>query len=169
MPARRLFPALGGARHAAAAQRIADACLAWRGSPVLLKGRSIAYAEPGASPKDWRGRDFLSELRRLGASVRPAAATVRPGEVLVQAIFLRPRAYTGRIKLEPAEITAAQRLARQADVAVVVSFGSPFVLADFPSRSGLCAFSHIAASQRAAAQALLGRIPVGGRMPAGLQ
>jgi hypothetical protein len=46
----------------------------------------------------------------------------------------------------------------------VISFGSPFVLADFPG-TGLCAFSHISAAQRATAQALLGRIPVMGRMP----
>ena len=72
---------------------------------------------------------------------------------------------SGRIKLGPAEFAAALRLARQADEAVVVSFGSPFVLADFPGQPGLCAFSHIAAAQRAAARALLGRIPVMGRMP----
>ena len=80
-------------------------------------------------------------------------------------IFLRPRAYSGRIKLEPAEASTALRLARQADAAVAVSFGSPFVLADLTGLPGLCAFSHIAASQRAAARALLGRIPVKGHMP----
>jgi beta-glucosidase-like glycosyl hydrolase len=166
MPARRRLPAVGGARHAALAQRMADSCLAWRDAPASLKGRRIVYAEPGSTPKDWRGREFLSELRRLGATVRPASGALRPGEALALGIFLRPRAYSGRIKLEPAEISAALRLARRADETVVVSFGSPFVLADFCGQPGLCAFSHIAVSQRAAAQALLGRIPVTGRMPA---
>lgn len=165
MPARRLLSAVGGARHEALAQRIAESCLAWHGKPLSLAGRRLAYAEPGASAKDWRGRDFISELRRCGASVRPASGDMRPGETLVQGTFLRPRAYTGRIKLSPEEVAAARRLARQADASVVVSFGSPFVLADFPGQPGLCAFSHIAASQRAAARALLGRIPVTGRMP----
>jgi beta-glucosidase-like glycosyl hydrolase len=165
MPAWRLLSAAGGARHEALAQRMSDSCLAWRGKPVSLQGRRIAYAEPGASPKDWRGRGFLSELRRLGASVRTASGAARPGEILVLGTFLRPRAYSGRIKLEPAEVSAALRLARRADAAAVVSFGSPFVLADFPGRPGLCAFSHIAAAQRSAARALLGRIPVMGRMP----
>jgi len=31
----------------------------------------------------------------------------RPGEVLILGLFLRPRAYSGRIKLEPAELAAA--------------------------------------------------------------
>jgi beta-glucosidase-like glycosyl hydrolase len=168
MPARRLLSAVGGARHGAAAQKMADAALAWSGKPVSLKGRRIAYAEPGARAQAWRGRDFLCELRRLGASVRPASGAARPEEVLVLGIFLRPRAYSGRITLGPAEAAAALRLARQAHEAVVVSFGSPFVLADFPGRPGLCAFSHIAAAQRAAAKALLGRVPVTGRMPVDL-
>ena len=168
MPARRLLSAVGGTRHEAVAQTMADSCLAWRGKPVSLKGRRIAYAEPGAQPKAWQGQDFLSELRRLGASVRLVSDAVRPDEALVFGVFLRPRAYSGRIKLAPAEVSAALRLARRADEAVVVSFGSPFVLADFPDQPGLCAFSHIAAAQRAAARALLGRIPVRGRMPVGL-
>jgi hypothetical protein len=147
------------------AQEISDSCLAWRGKPVSLKGRPIAYAEPGARLESGRGQDFLSELRRLGAPARPASGAARPGEILVLGVFLRPRAYSGRIKLEPAAVSEAMRLARQADTTVVVSFGSPFVLADFPDQPGLCAFSDIAPAQRAAARALLGRIPVMGRMP----
>ena len=165
MPARRLLSAVGGPRHEVLAQTMADSCLAWRGRPVSLQGRRIAYEEPGTRAEAWRGRDFLSELRRLGASVRPASGAARPGEVLVLGTFLRPRAYCGRITLGPAEASAARRLARAAAEAVVMSFGSPFVLADFPDQPGLCAFSHIAAAQRAAAKALLGRIPVTGRMP----
>ncbi|MCX5797213.1 MAG: hypothetical protein NTY77_17115 [Elusimicrobia bacterium] len=168
MPARRLLSAVGGARHEALAQKMADSCLAWRGQPASLKGRRIAYAEAGAEPKDGKGRGFLAELRRLGAEVRCVSGPARPDEVLVLGIFLRPRAYSGRIKLEPAEVSRAAALARQARETVVVSFGSPFVLADFPGRPGLCAFSNIAAAQRAAARALLGRIRVMGRMPVGL-
>ncbi len=165
MPARRFLSTVGGPKHEALAQALADSCLAWRGKPLSLSGRRIAYAEPGAEPTDRKGRDFLAELRRLGASVRVVSSVVRPDEVLVLGIFLRPRAYSGRITLWPAEVSAALRLARQADEAVVVSFGSPFILTDFQDQPGLCAFSHIAAAQRAAAKALLDRIPVTGRMP----
>ncbi len=164
LPKKALLPQVGGSRHAALAQKLADSCLAWRGTPAALKGRRLVYAEAGAGGR--RGRDFLAELRRLGASPRPASGAARPGEVLVLALFLRPRAYSGRIQLEPAELAAARSLARRFPEAVVVSFGSPFALADFPGLPGLCAFSGIAAAQRAAARALLGRVPVAGRMPA---
>jgi beta-glucosidase-like glycosyl hydrolase len=166
MPNKLLLAAVGGPRHEALAQELADSCLAWRGKPVSLKGRRIAYAEVGT--KSWRGRDFATELRRLDAAVRFTSGAVKPDEVLVLGVFLRPRAYSGRIKPDPAEVAKALALARGARETVVVSFGSPFVLADLPRLSGLCAFSHIAAAQRAAAKALWGRVPVRGRMPVGL-
>jgi hypothetical protein len=90
---------------------------------------------------------------------------VEPGEVLVLGIAVRPRAYSGRIKLEPAELARARALARRSRETVAVSLGSPFVLAGLPGLPGLCAFSDIPAAQRAAAKALLGRIPAAGRMP----
>ena len=156
---------VGGSRHERQAQRMAEACLAWHGCPSVLKGGKLAYVEPGVAPRDWLGRDFIAELRRAGISVRPVSGAARPGEALVAGIFLRPRAYCGRISLDPAGRAEVLRLAAQAPRTVVVSFGSPFILAAFPGHGGLCAFSGNAFAQRAAARALLGRIPAGGRMP----
>jgi beta-glucosidase-like glycosyl hydrolase len=167
MPRRDLLPEVGGARHAALARKLADSCLAWRGRPVSLRGRRLAYAEAGAGKL--RGREFMAELRRLGASLRPASGAPRPGEVLVLGLFLRPRAYSGRIQLEPSELSAARALTRRFRETVLVSFGSPFALSGFPGRPGLCAFSDIPAVQGAAARALLGRIRAAGRMPAAVQ
>ena len=48
----------------------------------------------------------------------------------------------------------------------VVSFGNPYLVADFPDvRSYLLAWSGSAASQRAAAAAMLGQAPIAGRIP----
>jgi beta-glucosidase-like glycosyl hydrolase len=156
MPRRDLLPEVGGARHAALARKLADSCLAWRGRPLTLRSRRLVYAEAGSG--ELRGREFAAELRRLGASLRPASGAARPGEVLVLGLFLRPRAYSGRIKLAPRELAAARSLARRFQEKVAVSFGSPFVLSDLPGLPGLCAFSDIPAAQGAAARALLGRI-----------
>jgi beta-glucosidase-like glycosyl hydrolase len=156
---------VGGPKHQKQAQSMAELCLAWHGRAVSLKSRRISYAEPGTGPEGWEGLEFLKELRRLGASVRPASGATRPGEVLVMGIFRRPRAYSGHISMGPAQARTALRLARQAEVAVVVPFGNPFVLVDLPGLSGLCAFCGNDAAQRAAAKALSGRIPVTGNMP----
>jgi beta-N-acetylhexosaminidase len=157
---------VGAAKHRELAERMAEACLAWNGRCSALAGRRLLYAEPGTAPRDWQGRDFLARLRSLGASVRPASeGSLRSGEPLVLGVFLKPRAYTGRIELGRRELAEARGLAAKAAESVVVCFGSPFVLAGFPESGGLCAFCDNAAAQRAAARALLGRASATGRMP----
>jgi beta-N-acetylhexosaminidase len=50
--------------------------------------------------------------------------------------------------------------------AVVVSFGSPYVAADFPSiENYICTYSNVQTSETAAAKALFGEIPFLGRLP----
>jgi beta-N-acetylhexosaminidase len=49
---------------------------------------------------------------------------------------------------------------------VVVSFGSPYVAADFPEiENYICAYSNVTTSEIAAAKALFGEIPFLGRLP----
>src|SRR5262249_18360611 len=49
---------------------------------------------------------------------------------------------------------------------VVVSFGSPYVAADFPEiESYICPYSKLITSDMAAAKALFGEIPFHGRLP----
>jgi beta-N-acetylhexosaminidase len=49
---------------------------------------------------------------------------------------------------------------------VVVSFGSPYVAADFPEiENYVCAYSNVMTSEMAAAKALFGEIPYPGRLP----
>ena len=59
-----------------------------------------------------------------------------------------------------------EELARRDIAHVVTVFGNPYVLRDFPdARAYLLAWSGAEVSQRAAAAALFGRIPITGRMP----
>jgi beta-N-acetylhexosaminidase len=59
-----------------------------------------------------------------------------------------------------------QELARQGTPHVVVSFGNPYLLADFPdARAYMLAWSGSQASQRAAARALFGEFDITGRTP----
>ncbi|HAM37063.1 MAG TPA: hypothetical protein DEB40_09860 [Elusimicrobia bacterium] len=164
-PDRRRLAAVGGRSHQAVAQRLFEACLAWSSAPALLRGRRLCYGEPGVGNRQWRGRAFVAELRRLGARVRPADGHCRAGEFLVLGSFMRPRAYSGRIGLDPATLAEARRLLSGAPEQVVAAFGSPFVVSDLRPVRGLCAFSASDGAQRAAARALWGAIPVTGRMP----
>lgn len=57
-------------------------------------------------------------------------------------------------------------LAAKRDKTVVVSFGSPYVAADFPEMENyICAYSNVITSEIAAAKALFGEIPFRGRLP----
>lgn len=162
---------VGGAEHRAAADRLAAACLAWgRHEPKQLPlPRRVRYLEPDADRiDDWQGHAFVDELRARGVTVDPYSES---GEGrLVVGCFLSPRAYTGRIRFSVEEQRPAQTALSSDPDAVLVSFGSPFVLDDFHGyRTGLCAFSPYEHSQRAAARALLAMQDVKGVMPVPLK
>lgn len=161
---------VGSRGHRCQAEAMARSCLAWADGPARL-GSRIAYAEPGCAPEEWQGLAFVEELKALGAEVRPAVGAPRQKETLVLGCLLTPRAYTGRIMFDEREEAApAQALIDAFGDAVIVSCGSPFVLEAFRGWSaGLCSFSSNEPAQRAAAAALLGRLPVTGRMPVTLK
>jgi hypothetical protein len=48
---------------------------------------------------------------------------------------------------------------------VAVSFGTPYVHRDVSSDAAMCVYDDSEASQRAAARALAGEIPMNGRLP----
>ncbi|MFA6029582.1 MAG: glycoside hydrolase family 3 N-terminal domain-containing protein [Elusimicrobiota bacterium] len=164
VPARR--PAdwrrvVGCPAHRRAAERIARAAMVRLG-PRAPAPRALRYLEAEEGPA--RGRFFLDELRRLGVRARPFRG---PGpEPLAAAVFLRPRAYSGRIRLEGRALARLRGALARERGAVLLSFGSPFVFDELPRWSvGLCAFTGIEAAQRAAARVLAGRAPAPGRMP----
>jgi beta-N-acetylhexosaminidase len=55
------------------------------------------------------------------------------------------------------------------DKTIVLAMGSPYPILSYPSiRSYLCAFSSVSTSERAAAKALFGEIPIHGKLPVSL-
>jgi beta-N-acetylhexosaminidase len=74
--------------------------------------------------------------------------------------------YQGKMTL-PEEFSGfIQDLAEARIPHVVVSFGNPYLLREFPDvRAYVLAWSSARVSQRAAARALLGSVPVEGRTP----
>jgi beta-glucosidase-like glycosyl hydrolase len=156
---RPAFSVVGGAAHRREAAPLFAACAAWVRPPSGPAPRRVAYFEPQAGARGpLSGAALLAALRRARVTVRVArGGKPRKGETLVAGIFVGPRAYSGRIRLDAASRARLVSALAAAPGAVAVSFGSPFVLSGLPARSAaLCVYSRAEAAQIAAAARLLG-------------
>ncbi len=90
----------------------------------------------------------------------------RSSALVIVGTYVRAVSYSGTIAL-PEEVSKfIQDLTKVGVPHVVVSFGNPYLIADFPGvRAYVLAWSGSAASQQAAADALLGGFDVRGRTP----
>ncbi len=111
------------------------------------------------------------ETRLLGPEVAPATAARIVAEargfthVLVSA-FVRVSGSKGTADMSPSLATLVRRLAEAPAPVVVVSFGSPYLLRQFPEVDAyLCAYGAARSSQRAAIGALFGEFAIRGRLP----
>ena len=168
-PKRPDISVVGCEAHRRAVEEMSTACLAWRQRPLAIPLRRedrVFYEELGtASQEDWKGAVFIEELRKLGIRVDN---TSPDADKMLIASFFRPRAFSGSINMDAREREYLRHRAREYRDVVGVSFGSPFVFQQLglPQLSAdLCAFSHTAAFQRAAARALCGFTEPGGTMP----
>ncbi len=137
----------------------------------------IAYADEANGSVG----QFLTDLLRQGGdtveyfrlwpmsgtlSYDTARATIARAPATVFVANVRPIASKGNIALPDslAQLITGTDAARPT---VLVSLGSPYLLNPTPTiRSYLVAWSGVRASERAVALALLGRVPIGGHLPA---
>jgi len=81
-------------------------------------------------------------------------------------MFSRLASSKGGVDLNPRHVQAVKALAAGGAKVVVVSFGSPYFLQNFPEVGGyLCAYRQPAEAQAAAAKALFGEVEVSGKLP----
>jgi hypothetical protein len=126
------------------------------------------------------GRTFDQRLRsvypRLTTEVvgRDTGAPVYEGllrqaqrsQLVVVSLYVTAVSYSGSVALPEEVQDFIQELAHRGIPHVVVSFGNPYLLADFPdARAYMLAWSGSQASQRAAAGALFGEFDITGRTP----
>ncbi len=171
-------------RQSAAASTQAYGTLQIEGSKLLC----VIFADDVRSDD---GRQLLRELRarvpdvrviyvdpRIAAGSAPELQTaVNAAENILVGIYMIPVAgravrkegTTSVNSISMPESTAAllqSILATKRSKTVVVSFGSPYVTADFPEiENYVCAYSNVITSEIAAAKALFGEIPFHGRLP----
>lgn len=142
--------------HADAAQGIAEASI------TQVRGECVA--EPTcfyvhvSDPKSMPGDVGLFE-KHLQTGI---------GRMVI-GVFWKPRAFAGETKLPAPLVERIEASLKQDPDAIVVSFSTPYILRQLPGvKNFVCAYGGCAASQRAAAWAVQGKIPFRGTLPVNL-
>ncbi|MCK5651894.1 MAG: glycoside hydrolase family 3 C-terminal domain-containing protein [Gemmatimonadetes bacterium] len=147
--------------------------LGTRTAPVL----SVTYRRPSdlMAGRVLNGRLRATYPRLVTAEVDPDTdpevyeallARARRSNLVVVSLHVTTVSYSGSVAV-PEEVTDFIKELAQAGVPhVVISFGNPYLIRDFPDvQAYLLAWSGAAVSQRAAARALFGELEIQGRLP----
>ncbi|MGZ5425595.1 MAG: glycoside hydrolase family 3 protein [Thermoanaerobaculia bacterium] len=104
--------------------------------------------------------------RSTPEETRAAVEAAKDADVVLVSLFVRTRSGLGKITVPEAGRVAIPQLLALAKPVVVVSFGSPYLLRDFPDlKTYLCAWGGQDIAQVAAVQALFGESAIGGKLP----
>ncbi len=172
--------------HAAVAREVAERSLTLlRNERAILPLRGTSTA--GVLSVTYRrandllaGRAFDARLRQTYPRLQSATllrdssqaeldqllARARQSDLVVVSLHVTAVSSAGSVAIPAATARFIQALAREGISHVVVSFGNPYLLREFPqAQAYLLAWSGSEASQQAAARALFGEVPVQGRTP----
>ncbi len=177
---------VGTPEHLEVAQEVADRSL------TLLRNEGDLLPLAGTGSADvlsityrrandlLAGRTFDARLRQTYSGLQTATVgrntrqdeyrrlldRARGSDLVVVSLHITAVSYAGSVAAPDEFVEFVQELARIGVPNVIVSFGNPYLLAEFPEvRSYLLAWSGSEVSQRAAAGALFGDVPVTGRTP----
>jgi beta-N-acetylhexosaminidase len=134
----------------------------------ICSGKGVLVAGPQ--------RVFLNEMRKLLPRVTVVPLKIVPSKKRRERDLARLAELAKRHRLVVVAVVnsyqawLAQRLRHKTDKPmVVVSFGSPYYLRNFPAVDAyICTYSYLASAQRAAARALCGQASITGRLPVNL-
>ncbi len=137
--------------------------ITYAGTDDILAGRVFNGA--------LRGGQFQLTQYRVDARTTPAEfaelkSIADSSDVIVASAYVFPRESAGSIGTEGGFSGFIEQLSKAGTNVIVVSLGSPYLFGAFPSSPAyLLAWGGSPVSQRAAAAALLGEIPISGRLP----
>ena len=172
--------------HLAVARRVADQSITVLKDerdllPLLGTPTANVYSVTYSRSTDLRaGRAFNSRLRQTyrrlrTASVEPDTEAAEYDRILSRArgmaltvvsLHVGVRTASGSVALPEPAVDFIRQLARQGRPHIVVAFGNPYLLTEFPEvGTYLTAWSGVPVSERAAVDAILGKIDVRGRAP----
>jgi beta-glucosidase-like glycosyl hydrolase/CubicO group peptidase (beta-lactamase class C family) len=133
-----------------------------RSDPSIIQGFPEDELAKRAVPTQtlWLGPEISEET-----ATRIVASAAEFTHVLAST-FARVGAFRGTADMPEAQARLLQRLQAAGRVLVVVSYGSPYLLRQFPEVPAyVCSYGWAESSQRAAISALFGEHAVGGRLP----
>ena len=108
----------------------------------------------------------ILDPRSTPDDVRAAVEAAKDADAVLVSLFVRTHSGLGTISVPQAGRTAVPELLALGRPVVAVSFGSPYLLRDFPDlRTYLCAWGGQDVAQVAAVQALFGESAIGGKLP----
>ena len=141
--------------------------------PLKLLLVSIA-----GDPDSYPGRVLEAELRRhvslenlrFDTKFAPISnfdmASLRSYDAVILALFVRVADRKGSVALPEEQAAAVHRVLAAETPAIVACFGSPYVIKNFPeAKTWVGVFSSADVAQKAAARAIFGQTPIGGRIP----
>ena len=182
----RMRAAVGVRPHLAVAREVANRSVTVLKDerdllPLLGTPTADVYSVTYRRANDLRaGRAFNAGLRRTYGRLRTAyadqettgreydeiLARARGMNLTVVSLHVGVRTASGSVALPEEAVEFVKRLARSGRPHMVVAFGNPYLLAEFPEvGTYLTAWSGVPVAERAAADAILGRIAVTGRAP----
>jgi len=139
--------------------------ITYAGASDLTAGREFDLALSSRAPGLRRAQ---ADARTSGAEYVALAAQADSADVIIVSAYVSPSAFSGSIGADTTFARFVEKTAAGKPV-ILISFGSPYLLAEFPSVSSyMLAWGGAPVSQRAAALALLGEREIGGRLPISL-
>jgi beta-N-acetylhexosaminidase len=109
---------------------------------------------------------YLLDPASTPADVQTTLAGVAPADVVVVSLLARFQTGRGWIGIPTAARSALERILAAKPSAIVVMLGSPYLLRDAaPAKTMLAAWGSQPHEQVAAARALFGEAPIGGKLP----
>jgi beta-glucosidase-like glycosyl hydrolase/CubicO group peptidase (beta-lactamase class C family) len=138
---------------------------------VVLSSDFNNLAIRGIPESELRSRKIETTTRRVGPGVGQETVDEIVAEasgfthVLVSA-YVRVASSKGTAAMLEEHAEIVSRLEAQDKPVIVLSFGSPYLLTQFPSVPVyICTYGQTASSQRAAIEAIFGEFEVGGKLP----
>ncbi|MCX7974669.1 MAG: glycoside hydrolase family 3 protein [Candidatus Aminicenantes bacterium] len=149
--------------------------------PVVNKNIKIAALSLSSDPGDYyAGRPFIQEIEKRCSQTSSFYADAETGieyfeqakklgqeaDIIIIGLFSTLRAGKGSVGLENHHIDLVKEMASLNKPLIVISFGSPYFLRNFPEVPVyICAYRHSPQAQIAAVQAIFGEIEIQGKLP----
>lgn len=134
-------------------------------SKIMLLNLGDLNASQGAQYFSGKVKEYYPNML-LADTVSNIVEAALECEYIIVAIYAKVKAWTGEISIKQEDREKVNSLASLGKKAIVISFGNPYLLKEFPSvPCYVCAYGDAETSINAALRALSGKIRIKGKLP----